>query len=450
MTLSKSVRGFVLMLMAMGISTVSGFGIKVFLARSLGPEALGAFALCYALLYVTGTLADLGVRQGLVSLVSRSQEPDGPEAVRLWSCACLIKTAAGLVATVAGLLLAEPVARLVFHKPPLAPYFCAVAVGFSVWSAWDLLEGALQIRLRFGFAASLRATIDGLRLVSLYVMWALHLQDMRAYMWLYVLTPLLLMPVALYIGRPHVSRAFLDRLPHEGATLWRFSRLVFLYRLFALVLTVLDSFTLGRFHDLDALGYYEAAKGIAYIVLLANEAMNFVLLPRVTAFADPGEYRRFLVRFAWCFAGAAAFAPVVLFVAPWILAVFGRSFGEPRMLGIVKILVPGCLCVLPLSMVSMVMMSLRKPEIPARVSVVQVLAAAVAYGLVVPRWGPEGAAWVNTGSQALGMTIGLLLLRREMGRLLQRPAAASGIAGASADASEDAGREEGTLSGVAG
>lgn len=408
------------MLFAMGVSTVSGFGIKVTLARSLGAEALGAFALCYALLYVVGTLVDLGVRQGLVSLISRSQDADGDEAVRFWNCAILIKMGASAAATVVGVALAEPIAQSVFHKPTLAPYFYAVAVGFSVWSAWDLLEGSLQIRLRFGFAASLRATIDALRLLSLYGLWAFHLQDVQVFMWLYVLVPLLMFPVAWRIGAPRVSRGLLCRHPSEEGVLWQFSRHVFLYRLFALVLTVLDSFTLGRFFSLDSLGYYEAAKGIAYIVLLANEAMNFVLLPRVTAFADPEEYRRFLTRFAWCFAGAAAFAPAVLFVAPWILAIFGKGFMEPRMLGIVRILVPGCLCVLPLSMVSMVMMGLHKPEVPARIAVVQVVVAALSYVWVVPRFGPEGAAWVNTSSQALGMVLGLAVLRNEMRALFSR------------------------------
>ena len=163
---------FALVLGGTAFATGTGFLLKVFIGRLLGPGQLGIFGICYAFLTVVSMLADLGVRYSVVNLASRAFNSENHErARRLVVAGLLLKLIGGLVIATLGWALAPLLATHVLLKPQLIPFLRITAVGVCIWSLWDGLEGALHVRQRFSWGSACRILLELLRLLCFAGLW---------------------------------------------------------------------------------------------------------------------------------------------------------------------------------------------------------------------------------------------------------------------------------------
>ena len=383
----QSILDFALVLGGTGFATGTGFILKIFIGRQLGPEALGIFAVCYGVLSVLAIVADLGVRYSMVTLAAQTWETEPTRARGYLASAFGVKLLGGLLVLSFGWLTAALLADAVFHKPHLQPFLQITMVGVMVWSLWDGIEGALHIRQRFSVASALRILMDIIRLAAFFTLlfqWNGVWFTMDRYLWIYYVAPAL----SFLIGALLVQ-AWMHPNWSQGLTtapeLIAFSRGVFLYRTFTMALLFMDSLMLGRYGELSHVGEYEAAKGLAYALLLVSETLGMVLLPKVNLIKAKEELQAFLHRFLRYLAVFGLAGLVWLAVASNFLGLFGPKFTEPNVVRTFQVLVISTLVTVPGTLLGTVLLALKRPFTLARVALIQVVA-----GLFLYPWTSSG------------------------------------------------------------
>jgi O-antigen/teichoic acid export membrane protein len=413
---------FGLVLGGTAFATGAGFLIKVFLGRLLGPEKLGIFGVCFAFLTVVSVLADLGVRYSLVNLASREADDDPERAKRLVFGGLFLKLLGSLVMAASGWLVAPWLAVHLLHKPELTPFLQITAVGVCVWALWDALEGSLHVRQKFSWGAGCRIIFEALRMLAFAALWGygdgVYL-TLDRYMWLYFLAPV----ASLAIGAVLLDKLYHPRF-HDGkllnseelAELVRFSRGIFFFRSASVTLMFLDSIMLTRYGLLSDVGLYEAAKGLAFALLLVSESLQMVLLPKVNQIKTLGQVKALVKRSGRYFAVLFVSAVVWTVVAAPFLGLFGKAFTHPVVSNTFSLMVAVALFTIPSTIFSTVLLTLDKPITLGCIALGQVLLGVVLYPTTIPLGGPMATACTALALQMFGACAYALALRHEVRR----------------------------------
>ncbi len=409
---------FALVLGGTAFATGTGFLLKVLLGRLLGPGQLGIFGICYAFLTIVSVLADLGVRYSLVNLASREVDNDPEKARRLVLGGLILKLAGGMVVAVVGWFAAPGIASVLLMKPHLAPFLQITAVGVCLWALWDALEGALHVRQKFSWGAGCRIILELLRLLAFAALWGYAdgaYLTLDRFMWLYFATPLAALAVgavmlrSLFTNEPGQARWTSGQ--EEIQRLIRFSRGVFFYRSASMVLLFLDSLMLARYGELEQVGLFEAAKGLAFALLLVSESLQMVLLPKVNQIKTIEEIKQLVKKSARYFLALFACALVWMFAASPFLALFGEAFTEPKVITTFYLMVAVTLFTIPSTIWSTVLLSLDQPITLGCIATGQVLLGLLIYPLTIPLGGVVATAATALFLQVVGaFTYGLTLM----------------------------------------
>lgn len=420
----RSLFDFALVLGGTVFATGAGFVLKVLIGRGLGDSALGIFGMCYATLVVVSTVADLGIRYSLITLASRSLVED-PEKARAYEAAgLLLKLATGLVVLCLGWALAPWVAEALFRKPEVTPYLQIASVGIFLWGLWDGIEGGLQSSQRFRDSSALRMLMEGARLTAFLGLWLYKdsaLLTMDRFMWLYFLAPALSVAVGSWLMSASL-RPKADHVAQRTREMLSFAPGVFFYRTCTMVLLFMDSLALTRYGNLGQVGQFEAAKGLAYAILLVSESLGMVLLPKVNQLKTLQALKDMLRRFAVYFTVVGAAAAVWLLVAGAALALFGPTFTRPEVVRTFQILVVATLFTIPATTMGMVLLALRQPGALGKVAAVQVVLGVLAFPVTSVQGGLMGTAATTAGLQLIGVVGMLLVLRGQISGRASHPA----------------------------
>ena len=410
---------FALVLGGTAFATGAGFLIKVFLGRLLGPGQLGIFGACFAFLTVVSVLADLGVRYSLVNLASRAISQDNPErAQRLIFGGLFLKLFGSLTLATVGWFCAPFLAVTVLQKPELAPYLQVTSIGVCVWALWDALEGALHARQKFSWGAGCRIIFESLRMLAFAGLWyhagGAYL-TLDRYLWLYFLAPV----VSLAVGAVMLTKLYHPRglgVFHrpELEELVQFSRGIFFFRSASVTLMFLDSIMMTRFGHLSDLGLYEAAKGLAFALLLVSESLQMVLLPKVNQIKTLQEVKTLVKRSGRYFAVLFVSAIAWMIIAAPFLSLFGKAFTDPVVARTFQIMVAVTLFTIPAAIFSTVLLSLNRPITLGCIAFGQVIIGSLIYPTSVTLGGPVGTALTALGLQMLGCLAYAVVLWREV------------------------------------
>lgn len=401
---------FGLVLGGVAFATGTSFLLKVAIGRTLGPEQLGVFGVCYAFLTVVSMLADLGVRYSLVNLASRAVSQDNLErARRLVVAGMLIKLVGGLLVAGLGWLLAPAVAQGLLHKPELGPFLQMTSVGVAIWSLWDGLEGALHVRQRFSWGAGCRIILELLRLVAFATLWGAaggEYLSLDRFMWLYFATPLVALSIGAFLLKSLYTRgegsceARLQRA--EMTELIVFSRGVFFYRSASVVLLFLDGLMLARYGALLDVGLFEAAKGLAFALLLVSETLQQVLLPKVNQIETIDEIKTLIKKSGRYFALLVGAAVAWMLLASPFLGLFGEAFTQPGVGTTFYIMVLVTLFTIPSTIWSTVLLTLDKPVTLGLIATSQVALGLLLYPYLIPVAGIVSTAATTLALQVYG------------------------------------------------
>ena len=407
-----------LSLLPQGLSAAAGLAATLILARGLGPEGLGRYALVISVSSVVSTFTDLGIGPTAVRFASRALgASDEAGADRVFRWALRTRLVLALAAAAAAFAAAPLVAGAAWRDPSMTGL---VRLGLS-WSV--LLPVAtfpavvLQARRRFGWnaiAASVPAvaTFAAAVLAAAVGWWSVEAILALSAVAL-ALAIVLLLPLVPW-GR--ILRATAGHVEGLGS----FASHNLVASIVNAVTARADVWLMGAFLPTATIGVYSAAMRFTMPLVMVQAAVATVLWPRAATAGSVDETLRLLRKtFRWSFglaAGSAAYAIVVPLAAPWI---FGPAYESAVGLGQVLSLryaLASLFC--PIAIVGYNLGLIRQYVAMNVAQLVVVVAVTLA---LLPSLG----AWAPAIALLCGETVGLALTSAIIARRLRQERAAT-------------------------
>jgi O-antigen/teichoic acid export membrane protein len=178
-------------------------------------------------------------------------------------------------------------------------------------------------------------------------------------------------------------------------------------------------FLLGYFRSPDEVGIYSVAAALAEIQLYIPSAVGWVWMPRVAS--QPLEHSfegtKLLIR--KILPALAAVAVLLTLVGSWFLpAVFGTSFGDSYIP--MLILLPGCTLLGVATIMFGFFAGIGKPHLTTFVSLGGLAVITVTQVLLIPTWGAKGAAAGSCLGYVCVFAIAVVLFIRSSGNARTR------------------------------
>ena len=401
-------------LFGVGVGRGLDFVKQILIARLLGPEAFGLYALGWNILRIVSVLAPLGLNNGVIHFGTPFRQKD-PGALRsILTRSVVISFAIGWMLTAILFVLAPWITDVLFQEPEylllfrlftlMLPFAGALRVSanatrmtqrmiFSV-AAEEIAQGALNLVLFIAFYllgwklfGAIAATVLSFALafaLSLYFLWRLFNQAFH--------TP----------SRPAVSQQ--DLLAYSLPTA--------LAGMFGFVINRVDRIFLGYFRPPAEVGIYQAAAQISVIMAMVLNAFNMILMPMIAEQYHKRDIRQleelFRVNTKW---GIYCIVPVVLviiFAASDVMTVlFGPNYTSGAT--VLLILAIGQFVNIATGASGVILIMTGHQTAWFRLSVV-IMVTSVALNLaLIPRWGIIGAA-VATATTVGGLFAVALLV----------------------------------------
>lgn len=411
------------------VGVFTGFLGSVLIARGLGPEGLGRYALVMSLAGIAMTVSDLGIGQTAIRYAAKAFSA-GNETTQMgvlrW--AFRMRMLLVLAVTAGCMFIAPTLARRIWHDPSLTPYLQIGLIGgiFAALSAVPTLY--FQSVRRFGVNAGIQTAqriffFLGIVLLALLQSWSLY----------HVLY------VQLAAGFV-CAAAFLMRVPSESlwrkngedtAGFWRAPTMgiaipshemdrhsVQRFALFQMLSTVIvmlilqaDVWLMGYFLSSGDIGVYSAAARFALPLTIVLGGLNTALWPRASALHDMRDIRAllkktFLVALIIASVGAI-YGIAAPLLAPWI---FGEAYRSGVLIGQLLCL-RSCISIL-ICPVGVVGYSFGLVRVYWIINLFQLALVVLINLALLPRLGPLGAAIALVVNEIAGFLIaGWIILR---------------------------------------
>lgn len=390
---------------------VSGAVTTIFIARLLGPEGTGGFAIALTLVVMLTTVCSLGIEHGIAYYVASGRWAPR-DALRAAQRVALLGGAAGaalcVMARVAlpsafgGLsLTSTTVAALAL--PFALAWFYVSFVGLAIdrYEAYILppaLQSALAMVLvvALTLAADLPGAIVGMTLAHVLVALA-----SLAWAWRRL---------------PHAAAAALEPRPLRRAL--RFGAKGYGANTLALLNTRLDLLVLSAVASAAAVGHYAVAIAVTTVLWLVPSALSDVLFPRVAALSADGaqDMRAFVEDKSLRHTVLLVLLAIPVLTAPLLVLVvpiYGAGF-EPA-IELALILLPGVALLGVSGVLSATIVGRGRPEYSLYSALIVTPLTLVAYAVLIPALDATGAALAKSLSYAASFALAVYFYRRATG-----------------------------------
>jgi O-antigen/teichoic acid export membrane protein len=394
-------------------------GTTALIARFLGQEALGRYALSYAVLSLVSLMSLFGFRAALTRFVAVHLAESEPARVRsLVRFAVLISTGASLVLGALLVVFASPLAD-VFHDPGLSTGFVVVGASLPAFTFRDLALAAIQgwrTQRAFALIGWFYEPIVRFALTALALAVGLGLGGAFGALLVGSWTAAIAAGVALArrVRQTPRTRAAIDV---RGVLAFSFTS--WGTTLASTGLIWADTLLLGRLADTGAVGTYTVATRLVSLAVFVMAPLNALFAPHFAHFFHERDFARLSATYAsatnWILRlSLPAFVVLVVFPAD-LLGLFGAGFREGA--AVTVLLAVGQLvnagtgpCGTLLNMSGRVLLNL--------VNNTAILALNIVLNLIlIPPYGIVGAGVAWSVSLVLVNMIRLLQVRHLMGML---------------------------------
>ncbi len=399
-------------------SVALGSVFKVYLARVLGAEALGIYALGATLVGFFGAFNSLGLVESAVRFAAVYRATNKLEQLRalLWRGGAIL-LAANVLFGVIFLKLGRMVAVRFYHSAVLAryiPWFVAIMLLGVISTFYGrILAGYKEVGRRtlitnfIGSPATMLLTIFLLR-----IGWGL-----RGYLLAQVLGAVLVVALLLVIVwklTPAEARLSLHWPPPLEPEVWSFSAAAVGVLLLEFLMSQVDKIALGFYRSAREVGIYSVAAAVVAYVSLILTSVNQVFSPVIADLHSRNDNamlaRLYRALTKWILGLTAPIAIIVIVYARPILRIFGHDFeaGWP----ILIIGTVGQLVNCAVGSVGLLLLMSGNQRRLLRVQAAMAVVMTVASIALVPLWGLVGAAVAAAITNAGTNAWNLLEVRR--------------------------------------
>ena len=399
----------------------TGYLFKVYLARALGAELLGIYALGMTVIGFVGIFNGLGLPQSAVRFVALYRASGKMEQLRdfLLSASGMILVA-NLIFGFTVLLIGPWLAVHFYRTPSLSPYLKLFAV-IMILGAYTTFVG--KVLQGYKDVARLALVTDFVG-TPLTMLGAIALIAWGAGLWGYIFAQVLSATVVLAILvalvwnlTPATARHLRTRVQRPKREVFTFAATVSGIGLLNFLISQSDKILIGHYLNARQLGIYAVSAAVVAYVPIALQSVNQIFSPTIADLHSRGE-RELLGRVyqsitRWMLGFTLPLALVIMIFAKPLMRMFGSDFEAGWL-----VLVIGTLGQLVNCGVGSAGYLLLMSGNERRLIKVQVVATVVTVGLglfLVPRWGIVGAALATCVATVLTNSWNLAQVHRVLG-----------------------------------
>jgi O-antigen/teichoic acid export membrane protein len=379
-------------------TTAAGYLFKVYLARKLGAEALGIYALGMTIVGFVGLFAGLGLPQSAVRFVALYTATGKVAELRSFiarSCGLLV--GANLLAGVLVVLAGPWIARRFYHTPALDPYFKFFALIMLTGALTTFFGQVLQ-----GYKdVSRRTVITNFVGTPLMMVLTVGLVTLGTGLWGYLAAQVMgaaivvvLLIIAAWRLSPSGARQLGGALAPLESQVLAFGVTVFGVALLEFFLAQADKILIGVYINARQVGVYSVAMAIVAFVPIALQSVNQIFSPIIADLHGRGEQellsRLFQTLTKWILALTLPVAAVTIVFARPLMRIFGPDFEAGWIVLVVGTL--GQLINCGAGPVGYLLLMSGNQKRLIRVQAAMTAITIVLNAVLIPLWGITGAA----------------------------------------------------------
>lgn len=419
-TISKHAAAF---LLGTGFSLVAGYGFKVYVARVLGADALGLYAMGMSVIALGTTVATLGLPPTAARFVAVYATEGADRVVRLVRWMGIAVVTAAVVAAFGVVGTRRWIANVLYDEPSLEPYLLLFAVLVPLQSVSFLLSQTLR-----GLQEVARGVVvTNLVQLTVKIATTVGLVALGWALWGYVAAEVVAgVTATLLLGSTVVRRLRLRRVqePFQAAAQKAASRvdreiLVYARSMFGMAALGFltgsaDKVLLGFFLEAADVGVYSVVLTTGAFLPVVLSSVNSIFGPVIAELHAVGNtellQRLFRTLAKWTAVLTWPLLAIVVVFSPELMAIFGASF-ERGWVALV-IVAAGQFINVAVGSVGMMLLMSGRQRVVLRTQVFVAVTTVVLYLVLIPLLGIAGAALGYAAGLVLGNVVNLAYVRR--------------------------------------
>lgn len=401
-------------------TAVVGYAFKIYLARFLGADALGLYALGITIISFMGMVNTLGIPQAALRFVAEYSASRKISELRalLWNGSWIL-VATNLIFAGVLLKVGPWIAIRFYHAPQLVRYLPLFAI-IMLMSALNLFSGNVLTGYReAGRRIIISKFVSSPATIAATVLLVTLGYGLEGYLvgqvfsaccvlallirWVWRLTP------------PEARSANLSRLG-IGREVWSFSAAMFGFGTMQFFMVQTDRVALGVYRSAHEVGIYAVVASIVAYETIFLQSVNQIFAPVIADMHTRGERdvlgRLFQTLTKWILGLTLPLAIVVICYAPSIMRIFGHEF-ESGWLALV-ILTLGQLVNCGVGSVGFLLLMSGHERRLIRVQALMAIVMVLLCFKLVPLWGAVGAAIAAATTNAGMNVLNLFEVRRAL------------------------------------
>lgn len=387
---SKTVRNTAIVFSGNVAAAVISAVITILLARVLGPKEFGILSFFIAVSVLVTNISGFGINTALVRFFPLYYKKNKNLANLILKVSLKIKIVLALAASILGLILSKQIATRIFNNPelilPLKFAFLFV-IGSSLY---EFILSVLQAKQQFKKTVFLGFTNQLIKLVLILFLLLVYKLSLFNVLTVFIIMPI----VGILLGSLLMPKNFLKAKGNEKKVikdLFNFSKWIILAIIFVSIYNRLAVLMLTYFHNIELVGYYSVADGLASKLMLLIASIAFVLLPRFSKISKKHELKKYIKKsIKITVLISILLLPIIFFAKPIILLLFGLQFSESVIL--FKILYINYLILLAFDHLHVIFYTADKPQILALITFITLLFNFSINLILIPVYGAIGAA----------------------------------------------------------
>lgn len=262
------------------VNGLLGLIFYVVVARELGPETYGVLSVALASIALISDISDLGIDTGLIRFISKYRE-DKEKALKFLKLGLMVKLAVWLVVLVIGWAIMPMIAEAFFLKPGLSLPLQLSLIGVGGAMLFSLGTHAIQAYQKFWSWSIVNVSMNGLRLLAVFLMVVIGGLGLGSVMAVYIAVPFMGFFVTLFILPDFLAVKNAGSVRQE---LFHYSKWVALVGILTATGSRLDMFISARLLTVKDVGIYSAASQITVVIPQLVFALATVVAPKLASF----------------------------------------------------------------------------------------------------------------------------------------------------------------------